>query len=154
MTVTDSRNSSTDTSGDYLNAALNDAGHTVVDRSITPNNLWAIRKTVCNWLVRDDIDIIITNGGTGFTHNKATIPALKPLFDNTITGFGELFRHLSFLDIGSAALQSDAIAGTANNKLIFCIPGSTGACRLAFENIFKPQFDSEQKPCNFAGFFK
>lgn len=154
ITVSDSRTPANDTSGDYLNQAILDAGHQVNLRSVVPNSIWHIRQALCQLLVGQATNVIILNGGTGFTHDKATIPAVKPLLDNTITGFGEMFRYLSHQDIGSSALQSDAIGGLANNTLVFCIPGSPGACRLAWEGILRDQLNSTQKPCNFATMFR
>ncbi len=153
LTVSDSRTEHTDTSGDYLVQAITDDGHRGAARTIVPDERWAIRQALCNWIVDDGIQVIITNGGTGYGHGKSTLQAVTPLFDQVITGFGELFRHLSYRDIGSASLQSDAIAGLANNTVVFCLPGSTGACRLAWDEIIRPQLDNRQRPCNFATLF-
>lgn len=150
MTISDSRSAHTDTSGDYLVQALAQAGHQPAARALVPNQLWGIRHVLCDWIVDDNIDVIITNGGTGYGPDKVTAAAVAPMLDETITGFGELFRQLSFHDVGSASIQSDALAGTANNTVVFCLPGSTGACRLAWDEIIQPQLDSQQKPCNFA----
>lgn len=154
MTISDSRTSENDTSGDYLIQSLTTQGHYCTTRAIVTNDMWQIRKTLCDWITDGQIQIIITNGGTGFTHQKSTRAAVTPLLDQVITGFGELFRHLSYLDIGSSAVQSDAFAGLANNTLIFCIPGSTGACQLAWEGIIREQLDSRQEPCNFATLYR
>lgn len=153
LTISDSRTPETDTTGDFLARSLEQAGHHCLERAIAPNDIWHIRKTLCDWIVDERIQLIITNGGTGYTHGKATVPAVAPLLEQTITGFGELFRHLSYLDIGSSALQSDALAGRANNTLMFCLPGSTGACRLAWDGILREQLDSRQAPCNFASHY-
>lgn len=153
MTISDTRGPEDDSAGDYLVSALTQAGHANAARAIVPNATWKIRKALCDWLVQPGIDVILVNGGTGFSHDKATIPAVRPLLEQHITGFGELFRHLSYLDIGSSSLQSDALAGLANGKLVFCIPGSPGACRLAWDGILRAQLDSRQKPCNFATMF-
>lgn len=154
LTISDSRTPENDTSGDYLVESLASQGHYCATRAIVTNDLWTIRKTLCDWIADDQIQGIITNGGTGFTHQKSTRTAIEPLLDQVITGFGELFRHLSYLDIGSSAVQSDAFAGLANNTLIFCIPGSTGACQLAWEGIIQEQLDSRQAPCNFATLYR
>lgn len=154
LTISDSRTAENDTSGDYLSETLTEHGHQCITRAIVPNDLWQIRKVLCDWVSDTQIQIIITNGGTGFTHQKSTRAAVLPLLDQVITGFGELFRHLSYLDIGSSAVQSDAFAGLANNTLVFCIPGSTGACRLAWEGIIQEQLDSRQAPCNFATLYR
>ncbi len=153
LTISDSRTRENDSTGDFLAQALEQAGHECVQRQIAPSTLWQIRKILCAWIADEGIQVIITNGGTGFTHGKATVPAIAPLLEQTITGFGELFRHLSYLDIGSSALQSDALAGVANDTLVFCLPGSTGACRLAWDGILKEQLDSRQAPCNFASHY-
>lgn len=154
LTISDSRTSENDTSGDYLMERLAESGHNCVTRAIVPNDLWKTRKILCDWIADAQIQVIITNGGTGFTHQKSTRTAVEPLLDQVITGFGELFRHLSYLDIGSSALQSDALAGIANNTLLFCVPGSTGACQLAWEGIIRDQLDSQQAPCNFATLYR
>lgn len=154
LTISDSRTPENDTSGDYLVESLTSQGHYCTARTIVTNDMWQIRKTLCDWIADGQVQIIITNGGTGFTHQKSTRTAVAPLLDQVITGFGELFRHLSYLDIGSSAVQSDAFAGMANNTLIFCIPGSTGACQLAWEGIIQEQLDSHQAPCNFATLYR
>ena len=150
LTISNSRDSSNDTSGDYLVNSLQAAGHRCNTRAIAPNNLYQLRKIISDWIANDDLQVIITNGGTGFSHGKSTVDAITPLLDQTITGFGELFRHLSYQEIGSSMLQSDAFAGAANQTLIFCVPGSTGACKTAWEGIIKEQLDSTHRPCNFA----
>lgn len=154
LTISDSRTSENDTSGDYLVEHLTKSGHQCVKRTIVNNDMWQIRKTLCDWIADIQVHVIITNGGTGFTHQKSTRTAVVPLLDQVVTGFGELFRHLSYLDIGSSAVQSDAFAGLANNTLIFCVPGSTGACQLAWEGIIREQLDSRQAPCNFATLYR
>lgn len=154
MTISDSRSAHTDTSGDYLVQALSQADHQLASRALVPSRLWAIRKVLCDWIVDDGIDVIITNGGTGYGPGKETIAAIGPMLDETIAGFGELFRQLSYHDVGSSSIQSDAVAGIANDTVIFCVPGATGACRLAWDEIIRPQLDSQQKPCNFATAFR
>ncbi|MFT0532992.1 molybdenum cofactor biosynthesis protein B [Castellaniella hirudinis] len=150
LTISSRRTAAEDTSGDYLCAALKDAGHGLEARDLCVDNPYQIRKILSAWIADPAIQVILCNGGTGFTHEKSTIAAVTPLLDQAIPGFGELFRHLSWLDIGSSALQSDALGGTANQTLVFCLPGATGACRLAWEKILQPQLDSRQPPCNFA----
>lgn len=150
LTISNSRTAANDTSGDYLVDQLQRAGHKCIERSITKSNVYELRKIVSHWIANPSIHVIITNGGTGFSPDKNTVAALEPLFDQTVPGFGELFRQLSFEDIGSAAIQSDAIAGLANHTVIFCIPGSTDACRLAWARIIRDQLNSKHKPCNFA----
>lgn len=153
LTISDTRTPANDTSGDYLAQALTEAGHHCVAREICSGNIYALRKIISDWIADPAIHVILTNGGTGYSHQKSTAAAITPLLDVTISGFGELFRHLSFLEIGSSTLQSDAFAGGANDTLIFCMPGSTGACRTAFERIIKEQLDSTHKPCNFASHY-
>jgi molybdenum cofactor biosynthesis protein B len=154
LTISDTRKHDTDTSGDYLVDSLTAAGHHVKTRTISGGNLYDIRKIISDWIADKEIEIILTNGGTGFSHDKSTAAAITPLLDMTLSGFGELFRHLSYLEIGSSTLQSDAFAGSANNTLIFCMPGSTNACRTAWEKIIREQLDSTHRPCNFGTHFR
>jgi molybdenum cofactor biosynthesis protein B len=149
LTISGTRDPSNDASGDYLAHNLTEAGHECVQRAHSKGNLYHVRKIISDWIADDGIQVILTNGGTGFSHSKSTAAAITPLLDQSITGFGELFRHLSFLEIGSSTLQSDAFAGAANNTLIFCMPGSTGACKTAWEGIIREQLDSTHRPCNF-----
>lgn len=150
LTISNSRTADNDTSGDFLVDQLQRAGHQCLERAISSNNIYDLRKIMSNWIANPAIQVIITNGGTGFGPEKNTISALQPLFDQTITGFGEHFRQLSFEDIGSSAMQSDASAGLANNTIIFCLPGSTNACRLAWTRLIREQLNSQHTPCNFA----
>ena len=147
MTVSDSRDASNDTSGDYLREALAEAGHQVVDRAIVPDNRYRIRATVSRWIASDDVQVVIVNGGTGFNSKNSTPEALLPLLDREIEGFGELFRMISYEEIGSSTLQSRAVAGLANQTLIFAVPGSTNACRSAWERIIEDQLDAPTRPC-------
>jgi molybdenum cofactor biosynthesis protein B len=150
LTISDSRNTGNDTSGDYLVQSVIAAGHRCEKRGISPDNLYEVRRVISDWIADDAIQVILTSGGTGFTHQKSTAAAITPLLDLTIAGFGELFRYLSYLEIGTSTVQSDAFAGSANNTLIFCMPGSTSACKTAWEKIIKEQLDSTHPPCNFA----
>ncbi|ETF01138.1 molybdopterin biosynthesis protein B [Advenella kashmirensis W13003] len=150
LTIHDTRKPETDTSAHYLAGAIEASGHVIADRAICPDNRYAIRKYLSDWILRDDVHIIVTNGGTGMRDKNSTLAAVTPLFDTDIAGFGELFRAYSFADIGSSGLQSNAVGGKANNTLIFCLPGSTGACRLGWEKILREQLDSHHQPCNFA----
>jgi len=154
LTISDSRTAANDSSGDYLAQSLQDAGHHCAARALSSGNLYQIRKMLSDWIADPGIQIVITNGGTGYTHQKSTAAAIVPLLDMQIAGFGELFRHLSYLEIGSSSLQSDAFAGSANNTLIFCVPGSTGACKTAWEGIIREQLDSTHRPCNFGSHFQ
>lgn len=153
LTISDRRHAGNDESGDYLAGVLKHEGHRCIEQQVCPENIYQIRKVLSDWIARDDIQIIVTNGGTGFSHHQATVRAIRPLLDQTFTGFGELFRHLSYLDIGTSSLQSDAFGGMANDTLVFCLPGSTSACRLGWERILKEQLDSHHRPCNFASHY-
>jgi len=153
LTISDTRQPDNDSSGDYLAQSLADAGHRCVQRTLSSGNLYELRKVFSDWIADANVQVILANGGTGYSRQKSTAAAVQPLLDAVITGFGELFRHLSYQDIGSSMLQSDAFAGTANNTLVFCLPGSTNACRTAWEGIIRDQLDSTHRPCNFgAGF--
>lgn len=154
LTVSSRRTAADDTTGDYLATALTQAGHTLQARALCPDDRYQLRRILSDWIADPAVQIILCNGGTGFTHGKSTIPAVLPLLDQTVPGFGELFRHLSWLDIGASSLQSDALGGTANDTLVFCLPGSTGACQLAWEKILLSQLDSRQLPCNFASAYR
>lgn len=150
LTISDSRTPETDTSGDYLEQSITEAGHRCIRRGLSAGNKYELRKIISDFIADPEVQVVITNGGTGFTHQKSTGQAIMPLLDITLAGFGELFRHLSYLEIGSSSLQSDAFAGVANDTLIFCVPGSTNACKTAWEGIIKEQLDSTHRPCNFA----
>lgn len=150
LTISNSRTAANDTSGDYLVDQLQRAGHHSLERAVLPANIYQIRALISRWIADSNIHVIITNGGTGYGPEKNTIQAIQPLLDQTVLGFGELFRQLSFDDIGSAAIQSQAIAGLANQTVLFSIPGSTNACRLAWTRIIREQLNSQHTPCNFA----
>ena len=149
LTVSDSRTLDTDTSGALLAELLVTDGHQLIDRQIVPDDRYRLRAEVSRWITDPSIDVILTTGGTGFTGRDTTPEALRPLFDKVIDGFGELFRHLSYLEIGTSTVQSRAIAGLANATLIFALPGSSGACRTAWEGILSAQLNASHKPCNF-----
>ena len=149
LTLSDTRTAETDTSGDALRDLLTEAGHTMAARELCADNVYQSRAIVSRWIADDNIHAVITTGGTGFTHRDSTPEALRPLFDREIEGFGELFRQLSHGEIGSSTVQSRCVAGLANRTLIFCLPGSTGACRTAWNGILKEQLDSRHQPCNF-----
>ena len=151
LTVSDTRTQETDTSGAFLEEALREAGHEIADRQIVIDDIYQLRAIVSQWIAEPDVEAILTTGGTGFSGRDSTPEALAPLFDKTIDGFGEVFRALSLTEIGSSTVQSRAIAGLANGTVIFCMPGSTGACRTAWEGVLRDQLDSEHKPCNFVG---
>lgn len=154
LTVSDRRDASSDSSGDYLREAATEAGHQVIDHAIVKDNKYRIRAIVSSWIASEEIQVILINGGTGFNQGNSTPEALQPLFDRQIDGFGELFRMVSYEDIGSATLQSRAVAGMANQTLIFAIPGSGNACRSAWERIIADQIDARTRPCNFISHLK
>ena len=151
LTVSDTRTQETDTSGAFLEGALREAGHEIADRQIVIDDVYQLRAIVSQWIADPEVEVILTTGGTGFSGRDSTPEALAPLFDKTIDGFGEVFRALSLTEIGSSTVQSRALAGLANGTVIFCMPGSTGACRTAWEGVLRDQLDSEHKPCNFVG---
>ncbi|PJK00659.1 molybdenum cofactor biosynthesis protein B [Lysobacteraceae bacterium NML91-0213] len=150
LTVSDSRSAANDSSGDYLAAALETAGHHVAARELLPDDRYRLRATVSQWIADPAIDGVLVTGGTGFTGRDATPEALLPLLDKQMPGFGELFRAISFDEIGTSSLQSRAFAGLANATFVFCLPGSSSACRTAWERIIRDQLDARTRPCNLA----
>jgi molybdenum cofactor biosynthesis protein B len=150
VTVSAKRTADNDTSGEYFSEALQAAGHKLVDRAIVCENIYRIRELFSRWIADPQVQVVISNGGTGLTPKDNIPEALTPLFDKQIEGFGEFFRQVSFRDIGSSTVQSRAIAGLANRTLIFCVPGSPKACRAAWEDILREQLDIRTRPCNFA----
>jgi molybdenum cofactor biosynthesis protein B len=148
LTVSDTRTEANDASGDALVTALSAAGHRLAARRIVGDNKYRIRAVVSEWIVDGDINVILTTGGTGLTGRDGTPEAVSPLLDKTIDGFGELFRAISYQDIGTSSLQSRCIAGVANGTYIFCVPGSTNACTTAWDRLISAQLDSRTKPCN------
>ncbi len=151
LTVSDTRTVVDDTSGDYLCAALAAAGHRLHARAIVRDDRYVMRAIVSGWIADPEINGIIVTGGTGFTGRDSTPEAIGPLLDKEMPGFGEMFRALSYDEIGTSTLQSRAFAGLANAKFIFCLPGSTSACRTAWEKLICHQLDARTKPCNLAG---
>ena len=150
LTVSDTRTASNDTSGDYLCDALRDVGHRLHERAIERDDRYAMRALVSRWIADPGVDGILVTGGTGFTGRDSTPEALLPLLDKQMPGFGELFRAISFDEIGTSTLQSRAFAGLANATFLFALPGSTSACRTAWEKIIGAQLDARTKPCNLA----
>jgi len=150
LTVSDSRTLDNDSSGDYLAGALAEAGHRLADRALLPDDRYAMRALVSKWIADPRIDGILVTGGTGFTGRDSTPEALLPLLDKQMPGFGELFRAISFEEIGTSSLQSRAFAGLANGTFLFALPGSTSACRTAWEKIVRAQLDARTRPCNLA----
>ena len=149
LTVSDTRTIDTDTSGRYLAEQVEAVGHVLADKIINLDNIYRLRATVSNWIANPEIQAVLVTGGTGMTARDVTPEALTPLFDKKIDGFGELFRQLSYQEIGASTIQSRAFAGQANDTLIFSVPGSTGACKLAWKSILEAQLDSRTRPCNF-----
>ena len=149
LTVSDTRTPETDKSGDTLAARITEAGHRLVDRTIVPDDRDAIAAQVKAWTERDDVDVVITSGGTGFTGRDVTPEALEPLFEKRMDGFSAVFHRISYDKIGTATIQSRATAGVANATFIFALPGSPGACRDAWDGILKAQLDYRSTPCNF-----
>ncbi|MFX2481533.1 molybdenum cofactor biosynthesis protein B [Serratia marcescens] len=149
LTVSDSRGAAEDTSGQYLQDAAQEAGHQVVDRATVKDDIYQIRARVSAWIADDNVQAVLITGGTGFTARDNTPEALLPLFDREVEGFGELFRMVSYEEIGTATIQSRALAGLANRTVIFAMPGSTRACRTAWERIIEEQLDARHRPCNF-----
>ena len=150
LTVSDTRTAENDTSGDWLCDALREAGHRLHERAISRDDRYAMRAIVSRWIADAAVDGVIVTGGTGFTGRDSTPEALLPLLDKEMPGFGELFRAISFDEIGTSTLQSRAFAGLANATFVFALPGSTSACRTAWEKIISAQLDARTKPCNLA----
>lgn len=148
LTVSDTRTFETDTSGLLLQQSAQQEGHEVAIRHIVPDDRYLIRAVVSAWIADPLINAIVTTGGTGVTGRDGTPEAVSVLLDKTLEGFGEVFRALSFQDIGTSTIQSRAIAGVANGTFIFCLPGSSGACRLGWDSLIRPQLDYRTKPCN------
>ncbi|HSX62704.1 MAG TPA: molybdenum cofactor biosynthesis protein B [Tahibacter sp.] len=151
LTVSDTRTAAEDTSGDYLVAALTEAGHRLHERFVVKDDKYRIRAIVANWIADERVHGVLVTGGTGFTGRDTTPEAVEPLLDKIMPGFGETFRAVSFEEIGTSTMQSRAFAGLANNSFVFCLPGSTSACRTAWEKLIRAQLDARTKPCNLAG---
>jgi molybdenum cofactor biosynthesis protein B len=150
LVVSDSRTDTDDISGKTLVERATSAGHQVVEKKIVLDDIYQIRATVSNWISSDQVNVIITTGGTGITGRDGTPEAVAPLLDKQLDGFGEIFRMLSYQDIKTSTIQSRAIAGVANATYIFCLPGSSGACRTAWDDLIKEQLDHRTRPCNLA----
>jgi molybdenum cofactor biosynthesis protein B len=149
LTVSDTRTLETDTSGQTLVDRLEAVGHKLQARTIVKDDVYQLRAQVSAWIADPGIHVVLSTGGTGFSHRDSTPEALQPLFDKQIEGFGELFRSLSSEEIGTSTIQSRAVAGLANGTVIFCLPGSTGACRTGWDRIIAEQLDKRHRPCNF-----
>jgi molybdopterin adenylyltransferase len=149
ITISDTRTSADDRSGDTLTTRITDAGHRLVDRMIVKDDIRQIRAAVRKQVKRKDLDVIITTGGTGLTGRDVTIEAMRPLFDKEIEGFGVVFHMISFQKINTSTIQSRATAGVVSGKYVFCLPGSPGACRDGWDEILVHQLDYRHHPCNF-----
>jgi molybdenum cofactor biosynthesis protein B len=148
LTVSDTRTEDTDVSGKTLVDRLSAAGHRLADKRIVADDIYRIRAVVSEWIASETIQVVITTGGTGVTGRDGTPEAVSVLFDKTLDGFGEVFRAVSYQDIKTSTIQSRAVAGVANGTYIFCLPGSSGACRTAWDQIIRDQLDYRTRPCN------
>lgn len=148
LTISDTRTAAEDQSGRYLVGQLESVGHQVVEQMIVRDDRYQIRAIVSRWIADASVAIVLTTGGTGITGRDGTPEAIAPLLDKLITGFGELFRMLSYTEIKTSCIQSRAIAGVANGTYIFCLPGSVSACRTAWEKILQDQLNENARPCN------
>ncbi|MBS0487876.1 MAG: molybdenum cofactor biosynthesis protein B [Proteobacteria bacterium] len=151
LTVSDTRTAENDSSGDYLCASLTSAGHRLHERRIARDDRYLVRAIVATWIADPAVDGVLVTGGTGFTGRDSTPEAIMPLLDKQMPGFGETFRAVSIAEIGTSTIQSRAFAGLANATFVFCLPGSTSACRTAWVNLLREQLDSRTSPCNLAG---
>ena len=154
LTVSDTRSVENDSSGDLLASSLQAAGHSLAIRAIVKDDIYQIRAQLSTWIADKNIHVVLITGGTGFSGRDSTPEAVSVLFDKTIEGFGELFRQISYQEIGSSTIQSRAVAGLANNTAIFCMPGSNNACKTAWDKIIAEQLNADYKPCNFVGHLK
>ena len=150
LVVSDTRTEETDTSGKIFVERLTEEGHLLAEKCIVPDDIYQIRAVLSRWIVDPAVDIILTTGGTGLTGRDGTPEAVIPLFDKVIEGFGEMFRQISYNEISTSTIQSRVTAGVANGTYIFCLPGSSGACRTGWDKILSTQLDIRSRPCNFA----
>ena len=150
LTVSDSRTEADDKSGQLLVKRLEKAGHRCAEKRIVPDDIYVIRAVVSGWIADPNVQVVLTTGGTGVTGRDGTPEAVRPLLDKTLDGFGETFRMISYQQIRTSTVQSRAIAGVANGTYIFCVPGSSGACATAWDELLEPQLDTRTRPCNFA----
>jgi molybdopterin adenylyltransferase len=150
LTVSDSRTEADDKSGQLLVTRLEKAGHRCAEKRIVPDDVYVIRAVVSGWIADPQVQVVLTTGGTGVTGRDGTPEAIQPLLDKMLDGFGETFRMISYQQIRTSTVQSRAIAGVANGTYIFCIPGSSGACATAWDELLEPQLDARTRPCNFA----
>lgn len=150
LTVSDTRNEATDKSGATLVERLRAAGHVLAEKAIVRDDIYAIRAVVSRWIADAGVEVVITTGGTGITGRDGTPEAVAVLLDKEIAGFGELFRTISYADIGPSSLQSRCLAGVANATYVFCLPGSSNACATGWDKLIASQLDFRTRPCNLA----
>jgi molybdopterin adenylyltransferase len=150
LTVSDTRTEVTDKSGALLVERLSTAGHALAEKAIVRDDVYAIRAIVSRWIAEAGVEVVIMTGGTGLTGRDGTPEAIAPLLDKEIQGFGELFRTISYDEIGASSLQSRCLAGVANATYIFCVPGSANACATAWDKLIATQLDYRTRPCNLA----
>lgn len=148
LTISDTRTEATDTSGKVLVERLTKTGHRLAEKTIVPDDIYKIRAVVSRWIAEPEVQVVVTTGGTGVTGRDGTPEAVQPLLDKEIEGFGETFRALSYADIKTSTIQSRAIAGVANGTYIFCLPGSSGACKTGWDQLIEAQLDYRTRPCN------
>ena len=148
LTVSDTRGEAEDVSGKLLVEKLKAAGHNACEKAIVKDDIFAIRAIVSRWIADPEVDVVLSTGGTGVTGRDGTPEAVEPLLSKVIDGFGELFRQLSYQEIETSSLQSRALAGVANATYVFVLPGSSGACRLAWDKLISAQLDNRTRPCN------
>lgn len=148
LTISDSRNEETDKSGKRLVERLEAQGHKLYEKKIVPDDIYQIRAEVSRWIADEQVNVVLTTGGTGVTGRDGTPEAVSVLFDKTLDGFGETFRSISYQQIKTSTMQSRAVAGVANATYIFCMPGSMGACATAWDELIQHQLDHRTRPCN------
>jgi molybdopterin adenylyltransferase len=148
LTISDTRTEQEDVSGRTLQERVTQAGHNVIEKCIVPDDIYQIRAVISRWIADDQVNVVLTTGGTGVTGRDGTPEAVGPLLDKKLDGFGEMFRMISYRDIKTSTLQSRAVAGVANATYIFCLPGSSGACKTAWDELIKEQLDFQTRPCN------
>lgn len=148
LVVSDTRTEADDVSGKVLVERLSEAGHQLAEKAIVADDIYRIRAKISQWIADPAVQVVISTGGTGVTGRDGTPEALRPLLDKVLDGFGEMFRMLSYQDIKTSTIQSRALAGVANGTYIFCLPGSSGACRTAWDRLIKEQLDFRTRPCN------
>ncbi|UCC15281.1 MAG: molybdenum cofactor biosynthesis protein B [Gammaproteobacteria bacterium] len=148
LTISDSRDESTDKSGKLLAGRLSQAGHQLAEKTIVPDDIYQIRAAISQWIADENVQAVISTGGTGVTGRDGTPEAVRPLLDKTIDGFGEVFRAISFQQIKTSTMQSRCLAGVANGTYVFCVPGSSGACATAWDELIQAQLDYRTRPCN------